>query len=155
HYILSVYPPAEFLQSGKRVARAIGFEAGEERRTYAHVVKAIGLDAGEEHRLTWAPSEPGEKKPQSREAWLDRHYFVYWYPLLAWGYTRERCKIIIAEAGLPVPVKSSGFFYPASKKSEIVWLREHHPQLLERALEIECNAQAKLTSVKGLGRSFS
>src|SRR5262249_18893395 len=80
HYILSVYPPAEFLQSGKRVARAIGFEAGEERRTYAHVVKAIGLDAGEEHRLTWAPSEPGEKKPQSREAWLDRHYFVYWYP---------------------------------------------------------------------------
>ena len=32
--------------------RTIGFEAGEERRTYTHVVKAIGLDAGEQHRLT-------------------------------------------------------------------------------------------------------
>src|SRR5262245_59014658 len=30
-YILSVYPPAEFLRRGRRVLRAIGFEAGEER----------------------------------------------------------------------------------------------------------------------------
>jgi hypothetical protein len=135
--------------------RAIGFEAGEERRTYAHVVKAIGLDAGEEHRLTWARSEPSKGKPQSREQWLDRHFFHYWYPLLEWGYDRERCKAIIRAAGLPVPVKSACFFCPASKKSEIAWLREHHPKLLERALDIERNAQAKLTSVKGLGRSFS
>ena len=47
------------------------------------------------------------------------------------------------------------FFCPASKKSEIAWLQEHHPDLLERALRIERNAQDKLTSVKGLGRSFS
>jgi hypothetical protein len=154
-FILSLYPPAELLHRGQRVVRAIGFEAGEARRTYAHVVKAIGLDASEEHRLTWARSEPSEEKPKSREAWLDRDFFVYWYPLLEWGYNRERCKQIIAEAGLPVPLKSSCFFCPASKKSEIVWLREHHPELLERALEIERNAQAKLTTVKGLGRSFS
>jgi hypothetical protein len=153
--ILSRYPPAELLHRGQRVVRAIGFEAGEERRTYAHVVKAIGLDAGEEHRLTWARSEANEDKPPSREAWLDQHYFVYWYPLLEWGYDRERCKAVIADAGLPVPIKSACFFCPASKKSEIVWLREHHPRLLERALEIERNAQVKLTSVKGLGRSFS
>jgi HAMP domain-containing protein len=31
--------------------------------------------------------------------------------------------------------------------------REDHPELLERALAIERNAQAKLKSVKGLGRS--
>jgi hypothetical protein len=154
-YILARYPPAELLRQGKRVVRAIGFEAGEGRRTYVHVVKAIGLDAGEGHRLTWARSEPGEGKRPSREAWLDAHYFVYWYPLLEWGYDRERYKRVIAEAGLPVPVKSACFFCPASKKQEIVWLREHHPALLERALEIERNAQAKLTSVKGLGRSFS
>ena len=47
------------------------------------------------------------------------------------------------------------FFCPASKKSEIAWLQEHHPDLLERALRIERNAQDKLTSVKGLGRSYS
>jgi hypothetical protein len=91
----------------------------------------------------------------SWEAWLDQHYFVYWYPLLEWAYDRQRCQQIIAAAGLPIPMKSSCFFCPASKKQEIVWLQEHHPELLERALEIERNAQAKLTSVKGLGRSFS
>jgi hypothetical protein len=73
------------------------------------------------------------------------------YPLLEFGYDRERCKAIITTAGLPVPLKSACFFCPASKKSEIVWLREQHPELLERALEIERN----LTSVKGVGRSFS
>jgi hypothetical protein len=135
--------------------RAIGFEAGEERRTYAHVVKAIGLDAGEEHRLTWARSTAEGGKRLSREQWLDRHYYVYWYPPLEWGYDRERCKQAIAAAGLPVPVKSACFFCPASKKPEITWLEEHHPGLLERALAIERNAQAKLTSVKGLGRSYS
>jgi hypothetical protein len=154
-YILSAYPPAELQRRGQRVVRAIGFEAGEERRTYAHVVKAIGLDAGEEHRLTWARAEPGEGKRPTREAWLDAHYFHYWYPLLEWGYDRERCKQIIAAAKLPVPIKSACFFCPASKKQEILWLQEHHPELLERALAIERNAQAKLISVKGLGRSFS
>jgi hypothetical protein len=34
-------------------------------------------------------------------------------------------------------------------------LEEHHPELLERALAIERNAQAKLRSVKGLGRSYA
>src|SRR6516164_7269435 len=92
---------------GQRIVRAIGFEAGEERRTYAHVVKAIGLDAGEEHRQTWMPPTQVKGKRLSREQWLDQHYFVYWYPLLAWGHDRERCKRIIAQAGLPIPVKSA------------------------------------------------
>jgi hypothetical protein len=154
-YILAAYPPPEVIRRGQRIVRAIGFEAGEERRTYAHVAKAIGLDAGEEHRLTWTRSGDEKGKPLSREQWLDRHYFVCWYPLMGWGLDRARCQQVIADAGLPVPVKSSCFFCPAMKKPEILWLREHHPDLLERALEIERNAQAKLTSVKGLGRSFA
>jgi hypothetical protein len=151
---LQRHPPLEVLQRGQKIVRAIGFEAGEERRTYAHAAKAIGLDAGEEHRLTWTRSTPGTAK-LSREAWLDRNYFAYWYPLMEWDFDRQRCKGIIADAGLPVPVKSACFFCPASKKHEIAWLQEHHPELLERALEIERNAQAKLKSVKGLGRSFA
>jgi hypothetical protein len=150
-YILAAYPPDEMLRQGRRVVRAIGFEAGEQRRTYAHVVKAIGLDAGEEHHRTWARSVPGRGERLSREAWLDRHYFVYFYPLMDWGYDRERCKQIISAAGLPVPIKSACFFCPASKKHEIAWLEENHPGLLERALRIERNAQAKLTSVKAWG----
>ena len=154
-YILSAYPPPEVLRRGQRVVRAIGFDAGEERRTYAHVVKAIGLDAGEEHRLTWARPQSSGQERLSRQEWLDLHYFVYYYPLMGWGYDRDRCKEIIAAAGLPVPMKSACFYCPASKKAEIAWLRDHHPELLERALAIERNAQAKLTSVKGLGRSYS
>jgi hypothetical protein len=99
--------------------------------------------------------QPAERAGLSREQWLDRHYFVYWYPLLEWGYDRERCKQIISQAELPVPMKSACFFCPASKKHEIAWLKEHHPDLLQRALAIERNAQAKLKSVKGLGRSYS
>jgi hypothetical protein len=152
---LSAYPPPEVLRRGKKIVRAIGFDASEERRSYAHVVKAIGLDSGEQHRRTWQQSETVHDKPLSRERWLDQNYFVYWYPLMEWGYDRERCKQVIAAAGLPVPVKSACFFCPASKKREILWLQEHHPELLNRALQIEQNALAKLTSVKGLGRSFS
>jgi len=155
-YILSKYPPAEFVENGKRVLRAIGFDASEERRTYAGVVNAIGLDASEQHRLTWAKTKPGEeeRKP-SREAWLDQNYFSYWYPLYDWGMDRAACVRSIEEAGLPVLPKSACWFCPASKKHEIVWLREHHPGLLKRALAIEVNAKPNLTSVVGLGRSFS
>lgn len=154
--ITATYPPAEFVESGKRVVRAIGFDADEERRTYAGVVKAIGLDAGESHRLTWAkPKQGAEERKPSREAWLDANYFVYWYPLFDWGMDRAACERVIRDAGLPVPVKSACFYCPASKKKEIAWLREHHPELLERALAIEANAQPNLTSVVGLGRSFA
>jgi hypothetical protein len=138
------------------VVRAIGFDASEERRAYGGVVKAIGLDASEEHRLTWARSKPGEPEAKpSREAWLDANFFTYWYPLFDWGMDRAACERSIRAAGLPVPVKSACFFCPASKKHEIVWLREYHPELLTRALAIEENAQPNLTSVVGLGRSFA
>jgi hypothetical protein len=154
-YILQKYPPAVMVKRGQKVVRAIGFDASEERRTYAHVVKAIGLDAGEDHRKTWARSDPSKATRPSRQQWLDQHFFAYWYPLMDWGFDRSRCETVIRGAGLPVPMKSACYFCPASKKQEIVWLQEHHPQLLERALTIERNAQPKLITVKGLGRSFS
>ena len=156
-YILRCFPPGEV--KGKRVVRAIGFDASEGRRTYAGVVKAVGLDAGENHRLTWARSKPGgsdeEDRKPSREARLDRDFFAYFYPLMDWNMDRAACERSIRDAGLPVPPKSSCWFCPASKKDEIIWLSQHHPQLLSRALTIEANAQPNLTTVRGLGRSFA
>lgn len=155
-FILAHFPPAGLAEQGRRVVRAIGFDATEKHRTYAGVVKAVGLDAGEEHRLTWARPKPDEKdRKRSREAWLDEHFFHYWYPLVEWGMDRAACERSIRDAGLPVPVKSACFFCPASKKPEIVELRSRYPSLLKRALAIEENAKPNLTSVAGLGRSFS
>lgn len=101
------------------------------------VIKAIGYDAGEERR---AKNYEDEK-------------FKNWYPLIEWEIDREGCKRIIEEAGLPQPGKSSCFFCPSMKKREIFDLRDNHPDLLKRALTMEENAI--LTTVKGLGRSYS
>jgi hypothetical protein len=105
------------------------------------VLKAIGYDAG-----------PADSR---RHRYEEDDEYRYWYPLAEWGYDRDRCQHVIRAAGLPVPMKSACWFCPASKKPEIVWLEQHHPDLMKRALAIERNAQDSLTSVKGLGRSFS
>lgn len=75
------------------------------------------------------------------------------YPLIEWGWGRAECVAAIENAGLPLPGKSACFFCPSSKKHEIVWLRKEYPELAERAVAIERNAE--LTEVKGLGRSFA
>jgi hypothetical protein len=110
-------------------------------RRGAKVLKAIGFDAG-----------PADSR---RHRYEEDDEYRYWYPLAEWGYDRQRCQQIIAAAGLPVPMKSACWFCPASKKPEILWLQQRHPELLARALAIERNARDSLTSVKGLGRCFS
>ncbi len=66
--------------------------------------------------------------------------FSYAYPLQLVGWTREDCiREIIAE-GLPVPIKSACFYCPASQKWELYWLAGKHPDLFERALQLEHRA---------------
>jgi hypothetical protein len=57
-----------------------------------------------------------------------------------------------------VPPKSACFFCPASKKSEIIWLRDTHPLLFQRSINMEDGARDGkhgLDTVKGLGRDFA
>ena len=103
------------------------------------VVKLIGYDAGEERRATIKEDEK----------------YTYRYPLIEWGMDRDDCVAEIAKSGLPKPPKSACFFCPATRPSQVLRLAEEHPDLLQRALEIERNAAANLTSVVGLGRGFS
>jgi hypothetical protein len=103
-------------------------------------VKYIGYDAGESHR-----AENAAKR-------LDPKY-TYSYPLIEWGWEREDCLETIKKAGLKSPGKSACFFCPSSKKHEIIELYDRYPDLLQRALNIE--KQAELTSIKGLGRSYA
>ena len=52
-------------------------------------------------------------------------------------------------------VSFSCFFCPSMKPREIRALYHQYPELLERALAIEDNAQPNLRTVRGLGRDFA
>jgi hypothetical protein len=101
-----------------------------------------GIHAGEVNRLLG-------KSGKIRE--LEQEGIRQEYPLVEWGLNQENCNALIKSVGLPVPSKSSCFFCPNRKISEIIELKEKHPDLYRRAINIEQNAE--LHSLKGLGRT--
>ena len=72
------------------------------------VVKFIGYDAGEP-----------ERRERVRERDMTDRKYQKEYPLMEWGWDRDRCIQAIQEAGLPLPGKSSCFFCPSMKRREI------------------------------------
>ena len=108
------------------------------------VVKFIGYDADESYRsdkvLLGDLADPKYSK---------------WYPLMEWGWDRAACLQAIEDAGLPQPGKSSCFFCPSMRAEEIIYLRDHHPDLFRRAIALEDNARPNLKTVQGLGRNYS
>ncbi|MFY2658636.1 phosphoadenosine phosphosulfate reductase [Achromobacter xylosoxidans] len=116
------------------------------------VVTCIGYDAGPRDSCRQYKAE-GKESPG----------FTNRFPLIEWGWDRERCEAEIAAAGLPVPVKSACFHCPASKKHEIVWLRRNEPEKYQRALDMEVGAKPYhdrrraegKRAAEGLGRRFS
>lgn len=105
-------------------------ENGAER-----VRRAIGFDANEAHRI----------KP-SVQPWAEN-----WFPLVEWGWRREECLAAICRAGLPRPGKSSCYFCPAMKPSEVLNLKDQHPDLYAKAVSIERAAQSHNRKRIGLG----
>lgn len=101
------------------------------------ITKLIGFDADEEHRA---------KIPEDKK-------YRYEYPLMEWDMGRDECIESIESAGLCLPGKSACFFCPSSKPSEIRQLAKVYPDLAERAIAMEKNA--KLTTIKGLGRNYA
>lgn len=114
------WPPAqEAWARGEKIAKLIGYDAGEERRA----------------------------KP------FDDAKYAVRYPLIEWAWDRDECVAAIDRAGLLQPGKSACFFCPSSTKDEILDLQRTYPDLMERALAMEDNAET--SSVEGLGRRFS
>lgn len=101
------------------------------------ITKLVGYDADEHHRI---------------KDYSDDKYTLS-YPLVDWDMGRDECLQTIADAGLCPPGKSACFFCPSTKPSEVRWLAHNHPELAERAMKIE--RQADLDSIKGLGRNFA
>jgi hypothetical protein len=111
------------------------------------IVKAIGYHAGEDRRSDIA----GKETTHGR--------YIYKYFLREWMWFQEDCVAAIERAGMPVPIKSACWYCPSSKKLEIIWLAENHPDLFEEAVRMEHNAKdyhaARGNMTKGLGRKFS
>lgn len=59
------------------------------------------------------------------------------YPLLDLGLRRDDCERIIAEAGLPVPPKSSCFFCPFRTVGAWRHQRQHEPELFAQSVRLE------------------
>lgn len=138
-HLLTWQPAVDAWASGVRVRKAIGYDNGaQDCRRRAKADKAVAKKAEAGH--------------------LDAQRYEYWYPLQEWGIDRVECLQLIEGAGLPVPMKSACWFCPASKKSEIIWLRDTHPPLFQRAIAIERGARDGrhgLDTVQGLGRAFA
>lgn len=101
------------------------------------ITKVIGYDADE---------------PQRAKDYIDTKY-RNWYPLIEWGWGRDECVEAIKRAGLPQPGKSSCFICPNMRQSEIRAMAAKYPELADRAIAIEKNAN--LSAIAGLGRNWS
>ena len=111
-----------------------------DERGMMNAIRAIGYDSGENHR---ANNIEGEDLKKGR-------YVRNWFPLLEWQWRRQECVEAIQRHGLPLPGKSACFFCPAMKRGEILKLKRTHPDLFQRALAIEANAELKSPG-RGLG----
>jgi hypothetical protein len=65
------------------------------------------------------------------------------YPLLDLGLRRTDCERIIAEAGLPVPVKSSCYFCPFRTVQAWRHQRKYEPELFRKSVELEWTLNAR------------
>ena len=59
------------------------------------------------------------------------------YPLVEWKITRYNCIKIIKEHGLKVPEKSGCWLCPFQSKKRLLWLRNKHPELFQKIVELE------------------
>ena len=97
----------------------------------------IGFDAGEAHRI----KDFDDPKYNTK------------YPLVDWDWGRDECIKAIQAAGLCSPGKSSCFYCPSMKAHEIKLLNAQYPELAQRALAMEANAECH--TIKGLGRNWA
>jgi hypothetical protein len=117
------------------------------------------MNHNEQAKKVWASGHPVKRaigfgmEEQRRLRTSTEPKYINWFPLVEWGWDREMCIKVIKRHFLSIPMKSACFFCPASKKPEVVKLKLDHPELYDRAIAMEKNAE--LTTIKGLGRNWS
>jgi hypothetical protein len=81
----------------------------------------IGIDFDERHRAKIFSSKGRE----------------YRYPLIEREIGREKCKKIIVDHGLNIPIKSGCFICPFQRVSQLIELRKKHPELFCKLEKLE------------------
>jgi hypothetical protein len=105
------------------------------------IVKAIGYDAGESGRVRHA----------FQNAW-ENDRMVPWYPLHYAGIDRDQCEELILSEGLPLPGKSSCTYCPNNTLDEWKSLRDEEPDRFAEAVELSRCAIVEVPDVVGLMR---
>lgn len=88
----------------------------------------IGISADESHRAV-------DRGP--------RRYVKRRWPLVEMRLTRQDCRRVIAEAGLPEPVKSGCYLCPFHGRPEWLRLAQQHPDLWDKAVALEARAMER------------
>lgn len=109
---------------------------------HERIIRAIGYGADEAHRILGKPIEKKLCRYASER---------YWYPLVDWNWRRADCENAICRNRIPKPGKSSCFFCPAMKPSEVINLSKTNPELMKTALDVEAKAQLRHRKKIGLG----
>ena len=103
----------------KKVRELLGYKP---RQRVKHKVRALmGISIDEAVRM----------KP-SRTKWITNVF-----PLVDHYVTRERCKRIVMDAGLPEPQKSACVYCPYHSDAYWRWMKEQHPDEFARAVEFD------------------
>jgi len=92
--------------------------------TTANVSMLIGFSVDEAHRA----------KRKNEVRWKECRY-----PLIERQITASDCRSIIVSFGLPIPIKSSCYICPFQKVIEWNWLKNNHPDLFQKALDLEAH----------------
>lgn len=107
------------------------------------VMKLIGYDATEEYRADKVEAKLQAGTMASLKDDVERYEIRY--PLIEWGWTRERCIFEIKEAGLNPPGKSACPFCPATKPDE---LHDLAAEDLLKIVTMEIRAKPRLNGHK-------
>ena len=129
NFLRTFRPVVDAKRAGRRIVKAIGFEAGEEYRAERNEKKK---------------AEKADKKGcKSGDAFAEKKNSQYevWFPLIELGIDFDGVLDTIWRGGLPIPPKSSCYFCAGMREIEIYQLSQREPHKFFRALVLERLAQ--------------
>jgi hypothetical protein len=72
------------------------------------------------------------------------------FPLIEMNLSVYDCRDIIKNYGLPIPLKSSCYFCLFQPVIEWNWLKNHHPELFQKAIDLEAHYHERRPDMKNI-----